>query len=101
MACCSETNLTPQEIFGVSPDTPCTSIGIDLLKVYQRPIDCYLKYKLWETIESTELELQNATEYLQGLIDQKTADPNDCRGIEILWLVRVLVDRIIKRGVCL
>lgn len=101
MSCCKTEILPPEEQFGVLVSTPCASITVDLLQVYKRGIDCYLQYRIWDKIGSNEAELLGAQEYLQDFINQKITDPNDCTGIEFLYLVRVLVDKIIKVGACL
>lgn len=102
MACCGGSiTLSDQERFGVYTSTPCTAITVDLLQVYKRGIDCYLRNKLWSRINSNEQEMLSAESYLQDFIDRKIADPNDCTGIESLYLIRVLFDKIVKIGVCI
>ena len=87
--------------FGVVQDTPCTAITVDMLSIYKKNVDCYVMHKLWNNIGSTEAEMQAAQTYLQTMISQKIADPNDCTNIESLYLVRLLVHKIILGGVCL
>jgi hypothetical protein len=94
-------NLTDEEIYGQIAGTPCSAITVDLLKVYQKPVNCYLNYKLWGNVGSSEGELQNVASLLEVMIGQKIADPNDCTGMESLVEIRSLVDRIVKKGVCL
>ena len=79
----------------------CSAITVDLLRTYKRPIDCYLQHDLFAQIGSTQEELTNASEYLLKFIHQKQEDPDDCEGIESLAIIRSLVDRIIKKGICL
>jgi hypothetical protein len=102
MGCCDpNTNITEQQRFGFVEGTPCEAITVDLLELYKRKIDCYLLYKLWVNIQSTKEELEGAQTYLQNFIDQKVADPSDCTGVESLYIVRALVDKIIRVGACL
>lgn len=103
MGCCpgSDPNITPQEQFGVVIGTPCTAITVDLLQIFKKMIDCYIQYGLWGKIGSSEEELTNARDYLQNFITQKIADPNDCTGVEMLYIVRQIADKIIKKGACL
>lgn len=102
MGCCNQNNtLTAEQLYGVYPETPCAAITVDLLQIYKNMINCYLTYKLWEKINSSQAELEGAHSYLEGFIAQKMADPNDCEGIGSLILVRMLVDRIVKIGACL
>lgn len=102
MACCGASDiLSPEQKYGVLPGTPCEAITVDLLNLYKNKIDCYLTYKLWGNIQSSQAELENANMYLQGLISQKLEDPGNCTGIENLWIVRQLVDKIIIVGACL
>lgn len=102
MACCGNTEpLTPQQKYGVRPGTPCEAITVDLLTLYKNKIDCYLTYKLWNNIQSTQAELENASMYLQAFISQKMADPTNCAGIDDLWIVRQIVDKIVILGACL
>lgn len=102
MGCCDNGKYaTDEEKYSVVPNTPCGAISIDLLNMYLRPITCYLQYRLWTSIGSTEMELVNAKIYLLGFIDQKKADPENCEGMESLAIIRVIVDKIIKKGVCL
>lgn len=102
MSCCPATLYpTDQQRYGVVPDTPCGSISIDLLNMYKRPIDCYIKYGLAYQIQSTPEELESASLFLQGFMDQKAVNQEDCTGIEMLPIIRSLVNRIVKKGVCL
>jgi hypothetical protein len=102
MGCCPGTSYaTEEQKFGVIPTTICSSITVDLLELYKRPIDCYLTYHLWNEIGSSELELQNAAAFLQKFINMKTADEEDCSEIASLSIVRSIVDKIIKKGICL
>jgi hypothetical protein len=93
--------LTEQEMYGVIAGTPCEAITVDLLKTYKKPLDCYLQYKMWGNVGSSEGELVNATNLLDIMIGQKIANPSDCTGIESLYLIRSIVDKIVKKGVCL
>lgn len=79
----------------------CRGITIDLLQMYLRPIECYIKYGLYENIQSTQLELQNAQTYLENYIAAKQADPETCEYREQLPIVQTIVNRIISAGICL
>lgn len=94
-------NLTDEEIYGQVAGTPCSAITVDLLQVYRKPIQCYLNHKLWVNVGSSEGELQNVTALLDIMISQKIGNPNDCTGMESLVTIRSLVDRIVRKGVCL
>jgi len=93
--------MTDDEIYGVGTGTPCSAITVDLLKVYKKPVDCYLNFKLWGNVGSSEGELQNISSLLDIMIGQKIGNPNDCTGMESLVIIRSIVDRIVKKGVCL
>lgn len=101
MSCCNAPLVTNEERYGVLEDTPCGSISIDLLTMFKRPIDCYLEHNLADKIGSNVNELQSASAFLLTFINQKKADPNDCTGISMLPIIRELVDKIIKKGLCL
>lgn len=102
MGCCNgNIILSPEVRYGVSEETPCEAITVDLLRLYKDKIDCYLKYKLWGNINSSQIELENAVMYLSGFISQKELDSSNCSGIENLWIVRQIVDKIVKFGACL
>lgn len=72
-----------------------------MLKVFKKPIDCYLKYGIFESIGESRDTVAAAADYLQGFIHQKVANPADCTGIERLPEVRALVDKIMTKGICL
>lgn len=102
MSCCGGgAPIEDSERFGIAQNTPCQAITVDMLGIYKKNIDCYVQHKLWTNITSTEAEMTSAQTYLQGMITQKMADPNDCTNIESLYLVRLLVHKIILGGVCL
>lgn len=101
MGCGCENELTEDQRFGVPQDAPCDSISIGLLEMYKNPIDCYLKNKLWSQIGSTSEEMQAASDYLAGLIAQKTADPENCEGVQNLLNVRKMMHLILNKGICL
>lgn len=101
MCDCDDNNLTPEQQYGMSAGTPCETITVDLLRLYLRPIKCYLKYKMWDRIGSNEQELISAKEYLDDFIARKSADPADCTGVESLVLIRVIVAKMVNLGVCL
>jgi hypothetical protein len=94
-------NMTDDEIYGAVTGTPCSAITVDLLKVYKKPVDCYLNFKLWGNVGSSEAELHNISSLLDIMIGQKIGNPNDCTGMESLVLIRSVVDKIVKKGVCL
>jgi len=101
MCDCDKTNLTEEQIYGVADGTPCEAITVDLLQTYKRPIECYLRYKIWNSIESTKEELESAVSYLDTFIANKIVNPANCEGLESLYLIRSLVDKMLKKGVCL
>jgi hypothetical protein len=103
MGCCPGSSLyaTDEQKYGVAENTPCDMITVDLLNMYKNPIDCYVQYKLWANIGSSEAELLAAQSALNTLIAQKEADENNCEGIAALVMIRVIVDKIIKKGACL
>lgn len=103
MSCCggSTESLPPVVVYGFTEGTPCNSITADLLNLWKGKIDCYLRHGLWGKINSNEEELTIAQSYLAEMIDRKIADPNDCEGLDTIHLVRAIIDKIVKVGVCL
>lgn len=101
MGCCDGTILSDEERFKVYSNTPCGAITVDMLIMYRRPIECYLQYGLWGKIGSTEEELTLAVEYLTNFINQKNIDDENCEGLDKLPIIRLIIDKIFKAGICL
>lgn len=99
--CDCENNVTDEVRFAVMEGTPCDKISVDLLVTYKKPIDCYLKYKLWDNIKSSKAELESAQSQLADMVSRKQADPMDCTGLESLYLIRIIVEKIIQKGMCI
>lgn len=79
----------------------CGGITADLLRMYLRPIQCYLTHQLWARIGSNQSELESARLYLETYIAAKDADPNTCEYREQLPIVQALVSRMHQENICL
>lgn len=101
MGCCPTKHYTDEERFGVLPNTQCSAITVDMLLMFKKPIDCYVKHGLWGEVGSSEEEMNSAVSYLEGFIAQKQLDEENCEGLESLAIIRSIVDKIIKKGICL
>ena len=105
MGCCPGAAAFPSDPSAKLTTTPgtsvCSQISVDLLRMYKRPIDCYITHSLYSQIGSTREELEKASAFLNDFIDQKLIDDENCTGIDSLAIVRTLIDKIVKKGMCL
>lgn len=79
----------------------CSGITVDLLRMYQRPIQCCLNNKLWNVIGYAIETLQQYNNLLETIIAAKIADPNSCEGLDQLEPIQELSNIFIKKRLCI
>lgn len=87
--------------YSVVDNSECAGITLDLLEMFLRPVQCYLRNGFGSNIGVTASQLQNTQHYLELYISAKRADPETCQYKEELPQVQSLINKIISAGICI
>jgi hypothetical protein len=81
-------------------ETPWLRVSADLLRMFQRPILCRLRYQVFDDVLTFE-KLSEMSVLLDEYIAAKTADPNTELYFDRFAEIQQLIDNIYQKGTCL
>lgn len=81
-------------------ETPWLRVSVDLLRMYQRPILCRLRYQIFDN-ELTYEKLSEISVLLDDYISAKVVDSNTRLFHDRLKEIQDIVNIIYQKGVCL
>lgn len=81
-------------------ETPWLRVSVDLLRMFQRPILCRLRYKIFD--ETLTMEVLESTRVLiDDYIAAKINDPETQLYFDQFPGIQFIIDDIQKKGICL
>ena len=84
----------------VVDETPWLRVTVDLLRMFQRPIMCRLRYQIFDDV-LTMVKLEEMRVLIDDYVAAKLLDPNTQLFFDRFAEIQAVVDDIYKKGVCL
>jgi len=81
-------------------ETPWLRVSVDLLQMFERPILCRLRYKIFDTV-LTQVRLEEIRVLISDYIAAKIADPTTQLYFDRFPEIQAVIDDIYNKGVCL